>query len=33
MNDERKATRSNINDQYRFAGTTDWAVDLQDFRE
>lgn len=33
MDDERKATRSNIYDQYWFAGTTDWAVDLQDFWE
>jgi GH18 family chitinase len=33
MDDYTKWTRSNIYDQYWFAGTTDWAVDLQGFWE
>jgi GH18 family chitinase len=33
LNDEMKWARSNIYDQYWFAGTTDWAVDLQKFWE
>ena len=31
MNDDLKKTRSEFYDSYNFAGTTDWAVDLQKF--
>lgn len=31
MNDSLKKTRSSFYDSYNFAGTTDWAVDLQKF--
>ncbi|KAI4700360.1 hypothetical protein J4E89_011002 [Alternaria sp. Ai002NY15] len=31
MDDELKVTRSKFYDSYNFAGTTDWAVDLQDW--
>jgi hypothetical protein len=31
MDDEMKAYRSKFYDEYNFAGTTDWAVDLQQF--
>jgi GH18 family chitinase len=33
MDEEMKATRSKFYDSYNFAGTTDWAVDLQEFVE
>lgn len=33
MDDDTKASRSKFYDSYNFAGTTDWAVDLQEFRE
>ena len=33
MDDDMKALRSSSYDSYNFAGTTDWAVDLQVFRE
>ena len=33
MDDEMKASRSEFYDSYNFAGTTDWAVDLQIFVE
>ncbi|PVI08686.1 glycoside hydrolase family 18 protein [Periconia macrospinosa] len=31
MDDEMKASRSKFYDEYNFAGTTDWAIDLQRF--
>ncbi|PHH90082.1 hypothetical protein CDD83_4590 [Cordyceps sp. RAO-2017] len=31
MDDDTKAARSRFYDEYNFAGTTDWAVDLQKF--
>ncbi|KAF3484076.1 glycosyl hydrolase, family 18 [Arthroderma uncinatum] len=31
MDDDMKAVRSKFYDSYNFAGTTDWAVDLQEF--
>ncbi|KFY75146.1 hypothetical protein V499_04845 [Pseudogymnoascus sp. VKM F-103] len=31
MNDTSKAGREMLYDAYNFAGTTDWAVDLQDY--
>ncbi|KAM5436548.1 putative chitinase [Microsporum ferrugineum] len=31
MDDDMKAARSKFYDSYNFAGTTDWAVDLQEF--
>ncbi|KAK2612379.1 hypothetical protein QQS21_001643 [Conoideocrella luteorostrata] len=33
MNDDTKAERARFYDSYNFAGTTDWAVDLQEFTE
>lgn len=33
MNDQMKTARAAFYDAYNFAGTTDWAVDLQDFVE
>jgi GH18 family chitinase len=33
MDDEMKKSRSAFYDSYNFAGTTDWAVDLQEFTE
>jgi len=33
MDDDMKKTRSEFYDSYNFAGTTDWAVDLQTFVE
>ena len=33
MDDEMKASRSKFYDGYNFAGTTEWAVDLQQFWE
>ncbi|KAG2027031.1 hypothetical protein GB937_000767 [Aspergillus fischeri] len=33
MDDKMKATRAEFYDSYNFAGTTDWAVDLQEFRD
>ena len=33
MDDEMKTSRSSFYDSYNFAGTTDWAVDLQVFTE
>jgi GH18 family chitinase len=33
MTEETKAKRSDFYDSYNFAGTTDWAVDLQEFWE
>ncbi|KAF4170541.1 hypothetical protein CNMCM8927_004533 [Aspergillus lentulus] len=33
MDDDMKAARAKFYDSYNFAGTTDWAVDLQAFRD
>lgn len=33
MDQDVKAARSQFYDSYNFAGTTDWAVDLQEFYE
>jgi hypothetical protein len=33
MDDAMKKYRSESYDSYNFAGTTDWAVDLQEFKE
>jgi GH18 family chitinase len=33
MDDEMKKYRAEFYDSYNFAGTTDWAVDLQEFKE
>ena len=33
MDDDMKKYRSEFYDSYNFAGTTDWAVDLQEFFE
>ncbi|KAK3196417.1 hypothetical protein K4F52_000299 [Lecanicillium sp. MT-2017a] len=33
MDDDTKEMRSKVYDSYNFAGTTDWAVDLQRFRD
>lgn len=33
MDDDTKAARAKFYDSYNFAGTTDWAVDLQDYVE
>lgn len=33
MDDAMKISRSSFYDSYNFAGTTDWAVDLQKFTE
>jgi hypothetical protein len=33
MDDDMKVAREKFYDSYNFAGTTDWAVDLQEFRE
>ncbi|GFF93568.1 killer toxin subunits alpha/beta [Aspergillus udagawae] len=33
MDDDMKAARAKFYDSYNFAGTTDWAVDLQEFRD
>ncbi|KAK2797393.1 hypothetical protein FQN50_009194 [Emmonsiellopsis sp. PD_5] len=33
MDDDTKSARAKFYDSYNFAGTTDWAVDLQDFMD
>ncbi|GFG26431.1 killer toxin subunits alpha/beta [Aspergillus udagawae] len=33
MDDDMKAARAKFYDSYNFAGTTDWAVDLQEFKD